>query len=169
MWAFSDPTPRSTEHSLSLNREWFISSISCYSLFRWLVGVWMRTDVSHFWPVHLLTRTFTSTRVVFFNAITASFFFVLLCFTATSFLCKNRLYRIISALSWTLSSTNRASTSVEDEMWPHLAVGPQITFSRSLPLHWLIDRLTEWLPQLLYLLYTIKEVTLNRKQCIVDV
>lgn len=105
----------------------------------------------------------------FFNAITASFFFVLLCFTATSFLCKNRLYRIISALSWTLSSTDRASTSVEDEMWPHLAVGPQITFSRSLPLHWLIDRLTEWLPQLLYLLYAIKEVTLNRKQCIVDV
>lgn len=101
MWAFSDPTPRSTEHSLSLNSEWFISSISCYSLFRWLVGVWMRTDVSHFWPVHLLTRTFTSTRVVFFNAITASFFFVLLCFTATSFLCRNRLYRIISALSWT--------------------------------------------------------------------
>lgn len=108
-------------------------------------------------------------KSVFFNAITASFFFVLLCFTATSFLCRNRLYRIISALSWTLSSTNRASTSVEDEMWPHLAVGPQITFSRSLPLHWLIDWLTEWLPQLLYLLYTIKEATLNRKQCIVDV
>lgn len=149
MWAFSDPTPRSTEHSLSLNREWFISSISCYSLFRWLVGVWMRTDVSHFWPVHLLTRTFTSTRVFFFSA-------------GTDF--------IESYRHWVeLSGTDRASTSVEDEMWPHLAVGPQITFSRSLPLHWLIDWLTEWLPQLLYLLYTIKEVTLNRKQCIVDV